>query len=166
MSWKHVIVIVAALATVVVLYILPTPNANYRNIELEHNAQHSTESASLNNEEKLAKALKIIQGGGAPMQGIGLLKEIIEDEPTNEQALFYLGDFSLQTGQFDKAVTRFVKLTEISPKTPQYWYLLAQAYELNKNSKDAIDAYETFITFDTDSIIIEDVKNKIQNLLE
>lgn len=163
MSWKHVTVIVAALATVVTLYLLPTPNANYRNIELEHESANSNTS-DLSNEEKVKKALKTIQEGGAPMQAIGLLKEVIENEPTNELALFYLGDFSLQTGQFDKAIPRFEKLTEIAPKTPQYWYLLAQAYEMNKNSEDAINAYETFITFGTDSIIIDDVKKKIQNL--
>ncbi|MFT6715458.1 MAG: tetratricopeptide (TPR) repeat protein [Saprospiraceae bacterium] len=163
MGWKQVILIVSALSAVVLLYILPTPNANYRTIELE---KKSEEGASLSNEEKIEKALKIMQGdgGGTPMEGIGLLKAVVANDPSNEQALFYLGDFSLKTSQFEKAIPRFLKLTELNPEAPQYWYLLAQAYEMNKNSDKAVNAYQTFINFNTDSIIIEDVRNRIKTL--
>lgn len=160
MGWKQVVVIISALLTIVLLYILPTPNAKYRNIEIKS----GTEASNLSSEEKLKKALEIIQGGGAPMEGIKLLKEVEAAEPNNQDVLFYLGDFSLKTGQFDKAIPRFKHLTEIAPKTPQYWYLLGQAYELNKNKNEAITAYETFITFNTDSIIVADVKAKISAL--
>jgi tetratricopeptide (TPR) repeat protein len=162
MGWKQIILIVSAMSTVVLLYILPTPNASYRTIELE---PKSEVDSNLSNKEKIEKALKIMQGGGGtPMEGIGLLKDVVANDPTNEEALFYLGDFSLKTSQFDKAIPRFVKLTELNPKAAQYWYLLAQAYELNKNSDKAINAYQTFITFGTDSIIIEDVRDRIKTL--
>ena len=162
MGWKQIILIVSALSAVVLLYILPTPNANYRTIELE---PKSEVDANLSNKEKIEKALKIMQGGGGtPMEGIGLLKNVVANDPTNEEALFYLGDFSLKTSQFDKAIPRFVKLTELNPEAAQYWYLLAQAYELNKNSDKAVIAYQTFITFGTDSIIIEDVRDRIKTL--
>ena len=159
MSWKQVIVIVSALATIVLLYILPTPNSNFRNIEIK-----KEESKTLTSEEKIAKALEIIQGGGAPMEGIKLLKDVEVNDPTNQTALFYLGDFSLKTGQIAKAIPRFLKLVELAPNEPQYWYLLGQAYELNKKSEKAVNAYKTFINFNTDSIIVEDVKKRIQNL--
>ncbi len=159
MSWKQVIVIVSALATVVLLYILPTPNSNFRNIEIK-----KEESKALTSEEKIAKALEIIQGGGAPMEGIKLLKDVEVNDPTNQTALFYLGDFSLKTGQIAKAIPRFLKLVELAPDEPQYWYLLGQAYELHKKSEKAVNAYKTFINFDTDSIIVDDVKKRIENL--
>lgn len=162
MGWKHVIVIVAALATVVLLYILPTPNAQFRTVEIASPEASSTNK--LSNSEKIDKALKMIQGGGAPMQGILLLKEVVKNDPSNELALFYLGDFSLQTKQFEKAIPRFLKLTEINPKNAQNWLLLGQAYALNKNNQEAITAYKKFITFDTDSIIIEDVRKRIEKL--
>jgi tetratricopeptide (TPR) repeat protein len=161
MGWKQVILIVSALSTVVLLYILPTPNADYRTIELK---QESSTNENLTSEQKIEKALKIIQGGGAPMQGILLLKEVEANEPTNEQALFYLGDFSLKTGQFEKAIPRFARLTELNPEAAQYWYLLGQAYEMNKNSDKAVNAYQTFINFNTDSIIIKDVTDRIKTL--
>lgn len=161
MGWKQIILVVSALLTVVLLYILPTPNANYRIIEPE---EKSAQENNLTSEEKIEKALGIIEKGGAPMQGILLLKEVEKDDPSNEQALFYLGDFSLKTGQFEKAIPRFEKLTALNPKGAQYWYMLAQAYEMNKNSDKAINAYQTFINFNTDSIIIEDVRARIETL--
>ena len=162
MGWKQVILVVSALLTVVLLYILPTPNADYRTIELE---EKSAIESNLSNEEKIEKALKIMQGdGGTPMEGIGLLKDVVADNPNHQKALFYLGDFSLKTGQFEKAIPRFVKLTEVYPQVEQYWYMLAQAYELNKNSDKAVIAYQTFINFNTDSIIIEDVRRRIEKL--
>lgn len=161
MGWKQVILIVSALATVVLLYILPTPNANYRVIENDSTAQ---ESETLTPSEKIQKALAILQQGGAPMQAIQLLKEVESEYPENEEAVFYLGDFSLQTGQVDKAIPRFEKLTKMNPKSAQYWYQLGQAYEMNKEQQKAISAYETFITFNTDSIIVEDVRTRIQKL--
>ncbi|MFT6746373.1 MAG: tetratricopeptide (TPR) repeat protein [Glaciecola sp.] len=162
MGWKQVILIVGALSTVVLLYILPTPNADFRTIELK---EESPSESNLSNEEKIEKALKIMQGeSGTPMEGIGLLKEVIADSPNHEQALFYLGDFSIKSGQFEKAISRFVKLTEVNPEAAQYWYMLAQAYELNKNSDKAVNAYQTFINFNTDSIIIEDVRQRIKTL--
>lgn len=162
MGWKHVIVIVAALATVVLLYILPTPNTQFRTVEIT--APAASSNKELSSSEKIDEALKLIQGGGAPMQGILLLKEVVENDPNNELALFYLGDFSLQTKQYSKAIPRFLKLTEIKPNNPQNWLLLGQAYALNKNNQEAITAYKKFITFDTDSIIIEDVRKRIEKL--
>lgn len=164
MGWKQVIVIVSSLLTLVLLYILPTPNANFRTIEQTKHVQQPADNSKLSNKEKIEKALKIIQGGGAPMEGILLLKEVETNDPSNEEALFYLGDFSLKTGQLEKAIPRFVKLTELNPGAPQYWYLLAQSYEMSKNAKEAVDAYQKFIAFNTDSIIVEEVKKKIRTL--
>ena len=161
MGWKQVILIVSALATVVLLYILPTPNANYRVIEA---VSEDNSSAKLTGSEKVQKALKMLEDGSPPMQAIQLLKQVEADEPENQEALFYLGDFSLKTGQFDKAIPRLKKLTELIPSSPQYWYMLGQAYEMNKQNTEAIAAYETFITFATDSIINEDVKQRIEKL--
>jgi tetratricopeptide (TPR) repeat protein len=161
MGWKQVILIISSLLALVLLYILPTPNADYRNIQIEEKTE---EDVNLTNGEKIKKALEIIEKGGAPMKGILLLKEVEADEPQNEEALFYLGEFSVKSGQFDKAIPRFVKLVEMKPQVPQYWFKLAQVYELNKNSDKAVSAYQTFINFDTDSIIVEDVRARIKKL--
>jgi len=161
MGWKQVILIVSSLSALVLLYILPTPNADYRNIQVEEKTE---ENANLTNGEKIQKALKILEEGGAPMKGIMMLKDVVADDPENQEALFYLGDLSIKSGQFDKAIPRFVKLIELNPEAAQYWFMLAQAYEKNKNNDKAVNAYQTFINFNTDSIIIEDVRARIKKL--
>ncbi|MEM8566688.1 MAG: peptidase, partial [Bacteroidota bacterium] len=42
-----------------------------------------------------------------PMQGILMLREILQEDPDNEQATFNLGVLSMQSGQYEKAVERF-----------------------------------------------------------
>jgi hypothetical protein len=68
MNWKHVTLVVSALVLVVVLYVLPTPNSKYRSVE--YNTAKTDVSSNTSISEKIATALNIIQGGGAPMEGI------------------------------------------------------------------------------------------------
>ena len=51
-----------------------------------------------------------------PMKGIQMLREIIDKEPENEQALFNLGVLSLQSGQLIKAKERFEQLVSLYPE--------------------------------------------------
>ena len=44
------------------------------------------------------------------MQGIMMLREVLEEDPKNELALFNMGMLSIQSGQYDKAVERLVEL--------------------------------------------------------
>ena len=53
--------------------------------------------------------------GSAPMKGIGMLKQVLEADPENIQALVNLGYFSIQSGQYDKALERFNKVLENQP---------------------------------------------------
>ncbi|HHG84839.1 MAG TPA: hypothetical protein ENJ82_08815 [Bacteroidetes bacterium] len=61
------------------------------------------------------------------MQGILKIREVVEMNPQNTEALFHLGKFSMDTGQFDKAAGRFRSLLEIEPKNHQARYMLALA---------------------------------------
>ena len=57
---------------------------------------------------KIKTAVEIITSGkGSPMKGITLLKEVLEEDENNTEALYYLGVFSIQSGQFDKGIGRF-----------------------------------------------------------
>ena len=61
------------------------------------------------------------------MQGITLLREILEADPKNELALFNLGMLSIQSGQYDKAVERLEALVKINPDHTQGHLLLGIA---------------------------------------
>ncbi|MFD2572535.1 tetratricopeptide repeat protein [Spirosoma soli] len=50
-----------------------------------------------------------------PMQGIMLLREVLQQEPTNELALFNLGLLSMRSNQYDRAIDRFRQILVNNP---------------------------------------------------
>jgi tetratricopeptide (TPR) repeat protein len=71
-----------------------------------------------------------------PMKGIALLREVIEEDPKNETAIFNLGYLSMQSGQYSKAVDRFKSLIEINPEHASGTFYLGLSYlELGNKSK-------------------------------
>lgn len=52
----------------------------------------------------------------APMQGIMMLRGIIEKDPSNQQALMSMGRMSIQTGQFENGVDRFESYVSYYPE--------------------------------------------------
>ena len=61
---------------------------------------------------KIQLAIEKVKGQN-PMEGIMMLKEIVDQDPENVEALFYLGMFSMESGQFEKAVVRFQSILSI-----------------------------------------------------
>ena len=54
-------------------------------------------------------------GSQTPMKGISLLREVIDVDPENEEALYNLGILSIQSGQHAKAAERFERLLKKHP---------------------------------------------------
>lgn len=50
-----------------------------------------------------------------PMAGITMLREVLQQEPTNELALFNLGLLSMRSGQYQRAIERFRQILVNSP---------------------------------------------------
>lgn len=61
-----------------------------------------------------------------PMKGVAMLKEILAADPDNETALFNLGFLSIQSGQYDKAADRFIRLIQIDQSNLKAHYYLAE----------------------------------------
>ena len=59
------------------------------------------------------EAIKIIEGVGPPMQGIGTLLLYADSDSPNVKANFWLGKFGVQSQQLEKAKARFLKVLEI-----------------------------------------------------
>jgi len=101
------------------------------------------EESNLSTDSKIEEAVKIItQGTDSPMKGIKLLKEVIAEEPDNESALYYLGNFSIQSGQYEKAIIRFENLVKVNPDHYEARYLLGYSFEMMKDTSSAVKNYD------------------------
>lgn len=71
-----------------------------------------------------------------PMQGILMLREVIDTDPTNELALFNLGILSMRSNQYSKAADRFKQILTNNPSnTKAKFYLGLTLVELGKNEE-------------------------------
>ena len=58
------------------------------------------------------QALRLIEGPN-PMEGVFMFRDIVENNPQDTEALYYLGVLSNQTGQYQNASERFNQLIAI-----------------------------------------------------
>lgn len=71
-----------------------------------------------------------------PMQGIMMLREVIDTDPTNELALFNLGILSMRSNQYSKAADRFKQILTNNPaNTKAKFYLGITLVELGQNDE-------------------------------
>jgi len=107
------VIVVVALAGIALL--IAAPNQPF-------SKRQSTEAVD-SREERLQQAVLKVEGN-APMEGIMELRQLAEEFPDYPDARLYLGLFSLQSGQTDKAIEHFNKVLEIdSQNTEAHWQL-------------------------------------------
>jgi predicted Zn-dependent protease len=87
-------------------------------------------SSLLNVKSKLAMTYVV---GSNPMQGIMMLREVLEEDPNNELAVYNMGMLAINSGQLNKAIERFEKLKILDPENPEaHFYLGYCFFELGK----------------------------------
>lgn len=124
------------------------------------------EALKLNKESLDAKTglgVAYVSGTPNPMQGIQLLLEVVKLDPKNVKANTNLGMFSMRSGQFDKAVTRFKTVIEQQPD-PEAWFYLATSYENLGQNEEAIVAFQKAKELAADPGLSKFVDQKIQAL--
>lgn len=117
-----------------------------------------------NLEAKTAMAAIIVQIDQDVMKGVGMLKEVVAKDSNNVQAIFTLGMLSIQSGQFDKAEERFLKLVQLQPFNPEYYFYLGEVYAKGGNTQKAIKTYETCKTLLKDEAAKKEIETLIQKL--
>jgi len=114
--------IALAVAIVAAVAIFSLPRTPFQ----EEKLQVKEEASAL--DVKVDEAVAIIQSGeGAPMVAIGMLLDVIREDPNHEKALMWLGNFSMMSGQWDKAIDRFHQLSQLFPENEMYALNKAQA---------------------------------------
>ena len=90
---------------------------------------------------KTGLGISIVNGAGAPMEGIKLLMDVVAKDPKNLKANMSVGLFAIKSGQFDKAIIRFNDIVNNIKATPEAYSYLGAAYEGLNKKNEAIDAY-------------------------
>ncbi|MDX5449084.1 MAG: tetratricopeptide repeat protein [Bacteroidota bacterium] len=134
-----IILLVASVALALGLYFAPrTPDQSKGSL--------ATEEAVDAKAEKVRQAAAIIENGDRPpMEAITLLREVLEEDPDYVPALLKMGEFSLLSGQFDKARDRFEHAVEVEPGSFPAVAGLAQALLSLGDQEGASTALQQFI---------------------
>ncbi len=103
-------------------------------------------------------------GTSSPMQGIMLLREVVEKKPEHEMAQFNLGILSLKSRQYDKAVDRFQKVLEINPSNKEARFLLGRTYSLMGKNDLALE-HLNMIRETNDARLNEEVQILINQII-
>jgi tetratricopeptide (TPR) repeat protein len=118
----RIAVVLAALALVVGIMAFPRQPASVKDTIVR-----TPLSAA---ERELEAAVQMVQSGQSPMEGILKIRALVEADSTFEEAHLWLGAFSLQSGQRDKAVERFETVIRLNPANPEpHWQLAMMAID-------------------------------------
>lgn len=102
-------------------------------------------------------------GTSGPMQGIGMLKKIVEFNPKNTNALWYLSLFSIQSGQYDKAVNWLnilLPLVEGNEKVNVIMALAEAQFHLGDTAARRNTLMQVF-DISNDSLLLQSIKENL-----
>jgi tetratricopeptide (TPR) repeat protein len=97
---------------------------------------------------KLQQAIDLVKGEN-PMEGITLLRELIQKDSTNVDAQYQLGLFSVQSGQLDKAVSRFQKVLALRPDDIRYQVEVGYQYMVMDSAELALPCFQKSLQMDS-----------------
>jgi tetratricopeptide (TPR) repeat protein len=119
-----------------------------------------------NDSSKVALGAAYLYGGLSdnPMEGILKIREVIQRDSTNVYAQLTLGQASMVSGQWDKAVERFNKVLQLQPVNLEAVLMSAEAYERMGNVSEALKWYKKSLTLTDISGLKEAVEQKIKEL--
>lgn len=83
------------------------------------------------------------------MRGIMTIRKVLDINPENVGASMQLGDFSMQTGQWEKAASRFLKVLELDPSNDEARFKLAVSYAQLEKTTEAIRELDRVINEST-----------------
>ena len=98
--------------------------------------------------EQIKEALSDIQNGESPedqMKGILKMRALAESNPQNADLQWQMGMFSMQTGQYEKAVARFEKVISLDAQRLDAYMQIAQSYSALQDTSNAQNALSTLI---------------------
>jgi Tfp pilus assembly protein PilF len=132
--------------------------------------QHS-ENDFTEEQAKIELALAYIGGGKTPMKGILMLRSLKETYPENKEVYWYLGQFSMESGQFQKAeeyLTDFINMlpAEDTLRTNAGKILLSDAIAAQGRHEQAVDLLIEVRKSTKDSVLMNAAQERLMNYLK
>lgn len=92
-----------------------------------------------------------------PMKGILMMRDIADADPLNSAAVYYTAEFSMKSGQYDKAVMRYRQLlrTTTGPQQIQAAQGLIQAYFMLGDTTQARTIMNEYFESSSDSLLLQ-----------
>lgn len=123
----------------------------------------ATEINPTKTEHKINLALIYVETE-QPMQGIAMLRDLSQKEPNNTAVLMALGQLSIRSGQYDKALQRYQQVIELEPNNLRGHYALGQVYQSTGKIDEAIAEYNKCVSLSDDSNFKSDMQQVIKKL--
>ena len=115
-------------------------------------------------ESKVAEAVALVNGT-QPMKGIKMLLDLAKENPENAELQWHLGQFSITSGQMDKAAARFERVVELNEQGfPDAHFILGGIYARSDSISAAIASFEQYKTLVKESDVMEDVDRILKDL--
>jgi tetratricopeptide (TPR) repeat protein len=99
-----------------------------------------------------------------PMQGITLLREILETDPENENGLFNMGILAIQSGQYERASERFKNLVSLYPQNLQAQFYLGLCYFELGEKDNARRQFELVKSMESDPAVLATIDGYLKEL--
>ncbi|HEU0111194.1 MAG TPA: hypothetical protein VFQ73_09980 [Flavisolibacter sp.] len=109
-------------------------------------------------------AVYLYGGLASPMEGISLIREVVERDSANIHAQITLGEASMVSGQLDKAIERFKTVNRLQPDNLEAIFRVAELYEQMHNKEAAVEWYKKSIPFIKIPGLKQEVEKRISQL--
>jgi tetratricopeptide (TPR) repeat protein len=97
---------------------------------------------------KLANAIELVNGPN-PMEGITILRELEAKDSTNTDVQYWLGVFSVRSGQVEKAIKRYNNVIRLEPTYLAAYIDLGGLYLEMDSAQKALSCFEQGISIDS-----------------
>ncbi|ANE53568.1 hypothetical protein SY85_17605 [Flavisolibacter tropicus] len=121
-----------------------------------------------NDSSQVALGATLLYGGlsESPMEAIMKIRQVVERDSTNIYAQMTLGEASMMSGQLDKAIERFKRVTQLQPNNLEALLYLADVYERKNDKKEAAAWYQRSLPFIQIPELKQEVEKRVKDLLK
>ncbi|MBL7931453.1 MAG: tetratricopeptide repeat protein [Bacteroidia bacterium] len=117
-----------------------------------------------NTDAKIMLASCYVEGTDNPMEGISKLREVEKTDSNNVKLQLAFAFFSVKSGQFDRAISRFNKVLSVDSNYIEAYLHLADAYERKGETAKTIESLERYAATTSDITAKLEVEKYIKQL--